>query len=129
MGVNIPSSSSDVNLLEFFSWDSVKTRLYEGRSGKPFTSEAELKTKMNSVWNICANDLVPIRKAIKQFVPRMKAVEEKQGKCNQNAYWLMLIHYNSSLYVLLVFTKKLIQYCRSFKIQFHQTNIQNIHIF
>ena len=64
-------SSPDVNPLDYFYWDFVKTKVYEGRFGKLFEPKAELKKKIKSVWNICANDLVPIKKAIKQFVPLM----------------------------------------------------------
>ena len=59
-----PPSSPDVNSLDYFLWDFVKTKVYEGRSGKLFASEAELKKKIKSVWNICSKDLIPIRKAI-----------------------------------------------------------------
>ena len=38
-----PSSSHDVNPLDYFHWDFVKTKVYEGRSEKPFASEAEIK--------------------------------------------------------------------------------------
>ena len=76
-----PPSLPDINPLDYFYWDFFKIKVYEGRNGKPFASEDELQKKIKSVWNICAYELVPIRKAIKQFVPRMKAVEEKQGKC------------------------------------------------
>ena len=65
--------SPDVNPLDYFYWDFVKTKVHERKSGKPFASKA--------VWNICANNLVPIRKATKYFVPRRKAVEGKQGRC------------------------------------------------
>ena len=41
----------------------------------------ELKTKTKAVRKDCATDLKPLRKAIKQFVPRLNAVEEKQGCC------------------------------------------------
>ena len=75
-----PPSSPDVNPLDYFYWDFVKIKVYNERSEKSFASEAGLKKKIKSAWNICANDLVPIRKAIKQFVRRMKAVEEKQGR-------------------------------------------------
>ena len=34
-----------------------------------------------AVWKNCATDLKPLRKEIKQFVPRLPAVEEKQGYC------------------------------------------------
>lgn len=74
-----PPSSPDVNPLDYFFWDKVKTRVYAGRRGKPFASEEELQAKIRSVWKECATDIVPIRKAIKQFVPRLKAVEEKEG--------------------------------------------------
>ena len=53
--------------------------IYQGRPGEPFSSEEELKTKIKAVWKDCATDLKPLRKAIKQFAPRLRAVEEKQG--------------------------------------------------
>jgi len=56
----------------------VKTRVYEGLHGRPFASEDELKERIKSVWKDCATDLKTIRKAIKQFVPRLKSVEEKR---------------------------------------------------
>ena len=73
-------SLPDVNSLDYFLWDLVKTKVYQGRAGEPFSSE-ELKTKIKAVWKDCATDLKPLRKAIKQFVPRLRAVEEKQGYC------------------------------------------------
>ena len=78
--VELPPSSPDVNPLDYFFWDLVKTKVYQGRAGEPFSSE-ELKTKIKAVWKDCATDLKPLRKAIKQFVPRLRAVEEKQGYC------------------------------------------------
>ena len=73
-----PPYSPDVNPLDYFYWDLFEINVYKERSEKPFASEAELKNKVKSPWNISADDLVAIRKAIKQFVPRMKAVAEKQ---------------------------------------------------
>ena len=73
-----PLSSLDVNPLIYFYWHFVKTKVYKGR---PSASEDELKKKIKSVWNICANDLVPIRKEIKQFVQQMKTAQEKQRRC------------------------------------------------
>ena len=74
-------SSPDVNPLDYFFWDLLKTKVYQGTAGEPFSSEEELKTKIKAVWKDCATDLKPLRKAIKQFVPRLRAVEEKQGYC------------------------------------------------
>ena len=72
---------TDVNPLDYFFWDLVKTKVYQGRAGEPFSSEEELKRKNQVVWKHCGADLKPLRKAIKQFVPRLRAVEEKQGYC------------------------------------------------
>ena len=82
-------SSPDVNPLDYFFWDLVKTNLYQGRAGERFSSEKELKTKIKALWKDCATDLKPLRKAIKQFISRLRAVEEKQGYCNKMIFsWL-----------------------------------------
>ena len=79
--VEWPPSSPDVNLLDYFFWDFVKTKYIKAELESRFSSEEELKTKKKAVWKDCATDLKPLRKAIKQFVPRLRAVEEKQGYC------------------------------------------------
>ena len=79
-----PPSGPDLNSMYYFYWDFVKTKVYNERSGKRFVSEAELKKEMKSVSNICANDLVSIKKAIKEFAPQIKAVK-KARKVYQNA--------------------------------------------
>ena len=58
-----------------------KTKVNQGRAGEPFNSEEELKTKIKDVWKDCATDLKPLGKTIKQFVSRLREVEEKQGYC------------------------------------------------
>ena len=68
--VEWPPSSPDVNPLDYFFWDLVKTKVYQGRAGEPFSSE-ELKTKIKAVWKDCATDLKPLQKAIKQLLPRL----------------------------------------------------------
>ena len=50
--------------------DLVKTKVYQGTAGEPFSSE-ELKTKIKAVWKDCATDLKPLQKAIKQLLPRL----------------------------------------------------------
>ena len=57
----------------------MKRKVYEGRHNRPFTSERELIERIKSVWDEFATNKVEIRKVMKQFVPRLKAVEEKQG--------------------------------------------------
>ena len=75
------SSSPDVNPLDYCFGDLVKTKIYQGRAGDSFSSEEERKTKIKAAWEDCATDLKQLRKAIKQFVPILRAVEEKQGYC------------------------------------------------
>jgi len=79
--VEWPPASPDANPLDYFFWDLVKCKVYKGRAGEPFKSEDELKIKIKAVWNDCATDLTSLRKAIKQFVPRLRAIEERQGHC------------------------------------------------
>ena len=57
---NLPPSSPNVNPLDYFFWDLVKTKVYQGRAGEPFTSEEELKTKIKALWKDCATDLKPL---------------------------------------------------------------------
>ena len=79
--VEWPPSSADVSPLDYFFGDLVKTKVYQGRAGEPFSSEEELQRKIKAVWKDCPTDLKPLRQAIKQFVPRLRAVEQKQEYC------------------------------------------------
>ena len=74
------SFSPELNPLDYFFWNLVKTKVYQDRAGELFSSEEKLKTKI-AVWKDCVTDLKSLRKSIKQFVPRLRAVEEKQGYC------------------------------------------------
>ena len=74
-----PPSSPDVNPLDYFFWDFVKTKVYAGRKGKAFQNEKELQTRIRSVWKDCAKEIPTMRKAIRQFLPRLKAINEKDG--------------------------------------------------
>ena len=74
-----PLVSPDVNPLDYFFWDLMKTNVYDGRRGEPYQNDKELQSKIRSVWGEFAKDIVPLRKAIKQFVPRLKAIEAKEG--------------------------------------------------
>ena len=43
--VEWPPSSLNVNPLDYFFWDLVETKVYQGRAGDPFSSEEELKNE------------------------------------------------------------------------------------
>ena len=66
--------------VRLFLLESCK-KVYQGSAGEPFSLEEELKAKIKAVWKGCATDLKSLRKAIKQFVPRLQTAEEKQGYC------------------------------------------------
>jgi len=40
-----------------------------------------LKRRIRRVWPEVAKDIVEIRKALKEFVPRLSSVYEKYGQC------------------------------------------------
>ena len=54
-------------------------KVYEGRHCYPFDSTEELKARILEVWNECATDVKEIRQAMKQFLPRLQAVESIEG--------------------------------------------------
>ncbi len=74
-----PPKSPDTNPLDFYFWSRVKRKVYEGRHNRPFKNEDEMIRRIKSVWNECASNKREIRNAMQQFVPRLRAVEEKKG--------------------------------------------------
>ena len=76
-----PPASPDCNPLDYHFWDKVKVKVYKNQFNQPFENEDQLKRRIRKVWKDVASDVVEIRKALKQFVPRLKQVSEKQGNC------------------------------------------------
>ena len=73
-----PPSSPDTIPLDYWFWDAVKLKVYDGRAGRPFDSEQELKTNtIKRVWSSVVSDKKTIWKAIKQFVPRLREWHRK----------------------------------------------------
>ena len=68
-----------IHPFDYFFWDFVKTKVYAVRKGKPFSNEEELQREIRAVWQDCAADIATRRKAIRQLIPRLKAVREKNG--------------------------------------------------
>ena len=73
-----PPSSPDLNPLDYYFWNQLSNKVYEGRNGKPFDNEEQLKKRIRQVWND-AVDIEAIRKAIKQFRCRLRAVVFTNG--------------------------------------------------
>ena len=74
-----PPASPDCNPLDFHFWNKISEKVYEDRFSKLFKDIAELKRKIQKVWPEVANDRKEIRKALRQFVPRLTAVSENEG--------------------------------------------------
>ena len=63
--------------ITFETLRKIKENVYEDRFGQPFKSEDELKKKVKTVWSEVAQDLPEIRKALKQFAPRLLALKKR----------------------------------------------------
>ena len=74
-----PPTSPDSNPLDYFFWNKVKEKVYEGRHNKHFRTESELIGRIKEVWTSCAKDKEEIRRALHQFIPRLKAVVDNNG--------------------------------------------------
>ena len=109
-----PSNSPDCNPLDYYFWNDVSCKVYQGRHSKPFTSMDELKARIVEVWDECASNRCSIRKAIKQFFPRLHGEqrEEKQGRSIKKIRVRKTLYKTNStnslfLFSLLVFGKKI----------------------
>ena len=79
-------SSAEYNPLDYYFWNKVKEKVYENRLNKPFENKRELKKWIESVWKDINISLPEIRRAIKQFAGRLKAVKEREGQCIKMIY-------------------------------------------
>ena len=64
-----PPKLPDCNPLDYYFWDRVQEKVYDGRYCYPFAMIDELKRKI----------LPQIRKAMKQFLSHLEAVDAKEG--------------------------------------------------
>ena len=67
------------NPLDYYSWDCIQEKIYDGHYRYPFATIDELNRRIRNVWDKCATDLPQIRKAMKQFLPRLEAIDAKEG--------------------------------------------------
>ena len=81
-----PPRSPDSNPLDYYFWNEVKRKVYEGRLKRPFESEDEMIAKIKAVWKECATNLKPLRKSMKEFVGRLTAVHECNGSSIKMIY-------------------------------------------
>ena len=72
-----PPKSPDLNPLDYWFWNSLKNKVYEGRR-EPFSSIAQLKRRVKRVWDSAVNE-EQLKKSILQFKKRLRAVMDAQG--------------------------------------------------
>ena len=82
--------SPDCNPLDYYFWDRVQEKVYNGHYCYPFATIDELKRRIRDVWDECATDLPQIRKAMKLFLPRSEAVDEKERGLIKTVFGLTL---------------------------------------
>ena len=76
-----PPTSPDCNPLDYYFWEKVQRKVYENSFNRAFESENALKRRIRRVWPEVSRDIEEIRKALKEFVPRLKSANEKDGQC------------------------------------------------
>ena len=67
-----PPKSPDLNPLDYWFWDSLSRKVYEGQR-EPFVTVEQLKRRIRRVWNDAAND-DQVKKSVMQFKKRLRAV-------------------------------------------------------
>ena len=72
-----PPHSPDLSVLDYYFWDAVSAKVYEGRR-MPFKDLKQLERRIRRVWKSTIN-MPCLRKAIKEFRPRMQCVVDKNG--------------------------------------------------
>ena len=70
-------ASPDCNPLDYYFWEKVQRKVYENRFNCSFENENVLKRRIRRVWPEVSRDIKEIRKALNEFVPRLKSVNEK----------------------------------------------------
>ena len=76
-----PPTSPECSPLDYYFWEKVQRKVYENRFNCAFENENALKRRIRRVWQEVSRDIEEIRKALKEFVPRLKSVNEKDGQC------------------------------------------------
>ena len=71
--------SPDCNPLEYYFWDCVQEKVYDGCYCHLFATIDELQRRIRDIWDESATDLPQISKAMKQFLPGLEAADAKEA--------------------------------------------------
>ena len=81
-----PPKLPDCNPLDYYFWDRVEEKVYDGRYCYPFAMIDELKRRIRDVLDECATDLPQICKAMKQFLPVYKPLMQNKAALSK-PFW------------------------------------------
>ena len=65
--------------MDYYFWNRIKRKTYEYTLNTSFESEEEMISKIKLIWKECASSQAEIRKSMKEFPGRLRAVNE----CNE----------------------------------------------
>ena len=74
-----PPKLPHCNSLDYYLWDHIQEKVFEGRYYYPFATIDELKRRICDVWDEFATDLPQISKAVKEFLPVWKPLVQKKA--------------------------------------------------
>ena len=83
-----PPSSPDCNPLDYYFCNEVKENVHSGHDAKHLEGGKMLKDRIFSVYDQRATNVELLRKARKQFLPRLKDFVKKKRKTDQDRVWL-----------------------------------------
>ena len=88
-----PPSSLDCNILVYHFWNAEKGKVYSGHDAEYYEGEKMFKDRIFSVYDQCATNIEPLRKARKQSLPLLKDFVTKEGRPIKTVFGLTLLCY------------------------------------
>ena len=101
-----PPTSPDCNPLDYYFWEKVQRKVYENRFNRAFENENALKRRIRGVWPEVSRDIEEIRKALKEFVPRLMKKMDNVLKCylveSENVFYVSEFVMVSMVYAFII---------------------------
>ena len=101
-----PPTSPDCNPLDYYFWEKVQRKVYENRFNRAFENENALKRRIRRVWPEVSRDIEEIRKALKEFVPRLMKKMDNVLKCylveSENVFYVSEFVMVSMVYAFII---------------------------
>ena len=63
-------------VIRWITWDGIQKKVYENRFNQDFEDTEALKQRIRKVWPEVPSEVNEIRKAFREFVPRLQSVKD-----------------------------------------------------